>query len=103
MKVTFKAILQAKRQARTVSNGKYHLQEIVVNEPDRRDEFGEKLGPDNLFLITAWHQEKIDKLAPFNAGAKVEITAHITGKEMPLERGDIVYNTSFTLIDIKQI
>lgn len=103
MKVTFKAILQAKRQARTVSNGKYHIQEIVVNEPARRDEFGEKLGNDNLFLITAWHQEKIDKLAAFNAGAKVEITAHITGKEMPLDRGDVVYNTSFTLVDIKQI
>jgi hypothetical protein len=98
MYLKFKAIIETKRPVVEKKSNK--LQEIIVRVPARTNEFGDKIGEDDHFQVTAWKDEKIEKLKPFNAGAKVEVAVFMNGREFTTTAGDPGYGINMNLHEI---
>lgn len=76
----FKAIIKKISPVQKTKDGKYEFVEVVFVKPARRDEFGEPIGKDDIFMAKAWNK-KISELPVLKPGDKVNITLILQGQE----------------------
>lgn len=76
----FKAIIKGVTPVQKTRDGKYEFVEVVVTKPARKDDFGEAIGKDDIFLAKAWNK-KIAELPVLKAGDKVNVTLILQGSE----------------------
>lgn len=76
----FKAIIKNVSTVQKTKDGKYEYVEVVLTKPARKDDFGESIGKDDIFLAKAWNK-KASELPTLHAGDKVNATLILQGSE----------------------
>lgn len=76
----FKAIVKSVSAVLKTKDLKYDFVEVVLTNPARRDEFGEPIGKDEIFMAKAWNK-KIGELPQIGVGDKVNATLILQGSE----------------------
>ena len=76
----FKAIIKGVSALTKTKDGQYEFVEVVLTKPARKDDFGEPIGKDDVFMAKAWNK-KIAELPVLKAGDKVNATLILQGQE----------------------
>ncbi len=74
----FKAIVTSVSAKQKTKDGKYEFVEVVLTKPARKDDFGEPICKDDVFLTKAW-SKKITELPALKIGDKVNATLILQG------------------------
>lgn len=78
----------------------YRFKTIVLKKPGFTDEFGEKIGKDDLFACKVWN-DRIEQLPDLKRGDKVKAVLNLSGREgLDRNTSEIYYSIN---INIKQI
>jgi hypothetical protein len=87
--------------AQTTANGKHKFITVILCKPGYTDEFGEKVGKDDLFECKAWNKTA-DAMPVLKKGDKVEAQLAIAGtKHLDQNNGQEFYYCNVTLRQIK--
>ena len=84
-------------------NGQHRFQRILLNKPGYTDEFGEKVGKDDLFECKVWNAA-IETLPALQTGDKVKALLNLHGSEnTDIQTGKKSYFAQLTLRKIEKI
>ena len=99
----FKAIVKSVSEKQRTKDQKYEFVEVVLLKPARKDDFGEKIGKDDIFYTKAWNK-KIAELPALKAGDKVNANLILQGSE-GIDKNDssIYYSLQLSLMKITKI
>lgn len=96
-----KFLVEKVGQKEKTTDQKHTFKTIVLRKPGFTNEFGEKVGKDDLFEAKAWNKT-IDELPVVAMGDKVAATLLLTGKEyLDKNQSDINYSLQLTLHKMK--
>lgn len=80
--------------------GSTRFKNIIVCKPAPTDDFGEKIGKDDIFKIAVFN-DRIDKIPANIIGKIVELNCYLQGTEFLQEGKEIIHNLNLVLSGIK--
>ena len=97
-----KFLVQEIHAPESTPNGKHQFQRIILNKPGYTDEFGEKVGKDDIYECTAWNR-KIEEIPLLKTGDKVKALLNIQGNETIDQNGKKMWFTQITIRKIEKL
>lgn len=89
-----KAIIESISPIETAKSGTKFVN-IVIRKPARMNEFGEKIGNDDIFNVQVYNN-KIEEIPKLHKGDKIEIKMSLSGSEHLDQNSKIFYRMSLT-------
>jgi len=99
----FKCIVKNIAATQRTKDLKHEFVEVLFTKPARKDDFGEPIGNDDIFLARAWNK-KINELPALKIGDRVKATLMLQGTE-GIDRNDssIYHALQLTVYKISKI
>lgn len=98
----FKCIVKSVSGKLKTKDEKHEYVEVVVTKPARKDDFGEPMGNDDIFLTKAWNK-KAQELPALKPGDKVNVTLILQGSEGLDQNSQIYHSLNLTIYKISKI
>lgn len=99
LKLEIKGIVSHTAQPVQLKNSKF-IQEIVITQPQGRDQFGEPVGKQQDYAIKVYKADLSDLYQSDIMNKKVEATCYLNGREFTTDKG-IGYSLQLNLKDLK--
>jgi hypothetical protein len=82
-------------------DNQFRFQTIVLKKPGYTDEFGEKIGKDDLLECKVWN-DKIEQMPVLKAGDKVKAVLNLNGRQgLDRNNSEIYYTLNLSIKNIE--